>query len=385
MTTLVHAGEETFFMVWATLWALVLGYVLSGVVQAFVSPDRVESLLGDRSPRSLGRATVFGALSSSCSYAAAAVAKTLFGRGADFTTSIVFMVASTNLVIELGLVLWLLIGWQFALAEVVGGLIMIALLAALVPRLVRADQLTAARRRLEGGDGVGSTHCHDHAPAAGQQSASWHDAARYTLADLRMVWQELALGFVIAGVLATTVPVGAWHSIFASGHGVWSTLEQVAVGPLLAVLSFVCSVGNVPLAAALWGGGIGFGGVIAFVFADLITLPLLAIYRRYYGGSVTLRLLAAMWISMSAAGLSVEALFRAVGIPAPARHRLPVHIGFAWNATTVLDLVGIVVLIVVVWTARRRDATPPLDRTPSAPAEGTVHADAPPVREGVPS
>ncbi len=279
-----HGVGEAFSMFWETLWALVLGFGLSGAVQAFVSRDRMQKALGDHRASTLAKASLFGVISSSCSYAASALAKTLFARGADFTTSMVFMIASTNLVVELGIVLWLLIGWQFAVAEFVGGAIMILLLGMILPRVVPAAAVGAARTLLAGPEVQDGPASSDSPMNRGmRRSASregWSDAASYTISDLTMLRKELFFGFLIAGFLSTLVPSAVWKSIFFTGHGFWSSLENVLIAPLLAIVSFVCSVGNVPLAAALWQGGISFGGVTSFVFADLITLPLLLIYRK---------------------------------------------------------------------------------------------------------
>jgi hypothetical protein len=350
-----HSLREGFFMFWATLWALVLGFGLSGAVQAFVSRSEMERRLGRRGPREIGRATLFGAASSSCSYAATAMAKTLFQRGADFVSSMVFMFASTNLVIELGIVIWVLLGWEFALAELVGGVIMIVLFTLLARLVLKRRELDDARARV--GDGG---HLHGDGTARGgwrdrvRSKAGWADAASYTFADAKMLRKEMAAGYLVAGFLTVLVPATAWSRIFVTGHGFWTSLQNVVVGPLIAILSFVCSVGNVPLAAALWHGGISFGGVISFIFADLITLPLLLIYRRYYGGRLALKLLASFWIVMSAAGLTVEYLFRAVGIEPTARPATVVQTSFEWNYTTFLNIVSLVVLAGLWWLARNQ-------------------------------
>lgn len=350
-----HGLDEAFFMFWETLWALVLGFLLSGAVQAFVSRDEMQRALGDHRPLTLVRSSFFGVVSSSCSYASSALAKTLFARGADLTAALVFMVASTNLVVELGIVLWLLIGWQFALAEFVGGVVMIALLGLLVPRLIPASWAERARAALDADEAPEPT---DREPLRDRLSSrrGWADAAGYTVSDLTMLRTELVIGFVVAGFLAAVVPNGFWQSLFLTGHGFASSLENVVLGPFLAIISFVCSVGNVPLAAALWQGGSSFGGVVSFVFADLITLPLLSIYRRYYGWPITLRILGIFWATMSVAGLVVEYVFGWARIPEPARPRMVVHTGFAWDYTTFLDIVAIGVFAAVYLLSRTRDA-----------------------------
>lgn len=358
---------EAFSMFWETLWALVLGFGLSGAVQAFVSRGHMQAALGDHRPGTVGRASFLGMVSSSCSYAAAALAKSLFARGADFTASMVFMFASTNLVVELGIVLWLLIGWQFAAAEFVGGAIMIVLLTVLLPRVIPQGWLDEARTRLNGNAGEHDGHAHHdmgedepqpQRPPVRERMrsrAGWSDAAGYTISDLTMLRKELVIGFVVAGFATVLVPTGVWQSLFLTGHGFWSSLEDALLGPLLAILAFVCSIGNVPLAAAIWVGGISFGGVIAFVFADLITLPLLLIYRKYYGGPLTLRLLAVFWAVMSAAGLAVEYLFAPLGlIPTTRPHRVAME-GVHWNYTTILNIIALAGFAVLYWLYRTRE------------------------------
>ena len=374
-----HGLGEGFFMFWETLWALVLGFGLSGAVQAFVSRGEMRRALGGHGPAALGRASFFGVISSSCSYASSALAKSLFARGADFTASMVFMIASTNLVVELGIVLWLLIGWEFALAEFVGGAIMIVLLGLVLPRVIPRNWITDARDRLNSAADAADDanphahHAHDdtdshdqtddnsgpteHQPLSQRLRSrrGWGDASGYTISDLTMVRKELVIGFVVAGFLAALVPTAFWRSLFLTGHGFWSSLENVVLGPFLAIISFVCSVGNVPLAAALWQGGISFGGVVSFVFADLITLPLLSIYRTYFGTAITLRILVTFWATMSIAGLAVEYLFRAVGITDPRRPTMVVHTGFRWDYTTVLNIVALIAFAGLYWLYRHRD------------------------------
>ena len=355
LTDIAHSFREAFFMFWVTLWALILGFGLSGAVQAFVSRSEMEQRLGRRGPREITRATLFGAASSSCSYAASAMAKTLFQRGADFVSSMVFMFASTNLVIELGIVLWVLMGWEFALAEFVGGAIMIVLFVLLARVALKRRETEAARAGLGAGGhehGAGSTRGRWRERV--KSPAGWADAASYTFADAKMLRREMAFGYLVAGFLAVLVPVSFWNEIFLTGHGFWTSLQNVIVGPFIAIISFVCSVGNVPLAAALWHGGISFGGVISFIFADLITLPLLLIYRRYYGRRLMLKLLATFWIVMSAAGLIVEYLFRGLGIEPTHRPDVVAPTEFSWNYTTFLNIVFLVVLAGLWWLARNQ-------------------------------
>lgn len=364
-----HSLREGFFMFWETLWPLVVGFGLSGAVQAFVPKEKMERVMGDHRPASVARASGYGMVSSSCSYAATAMAKSLFQKGADFVTAMIFMFASTNLVVELGIVLIILLGWQFAAAEFVGGAIMIALVAVLGGTVLHRRLTDPARDDLH--DGV-MADGHDHSAMVGvsderqaelehqpwrqklTSKAAWSDAASYTMADLKMLRRELFIGYVVAGFLTVLVPVHFWNTVFIQGHGFWTAAENALVGPFVAIISFVCSIGNVPLAAALWKGGISFGGVIAFVFADLITLPLLLIYRKYYGWKLTLRLLGLFWAVMSAAGLVVEGLFALVGaIPTRGSAEI-VPTRFQWNYTTFLNIAFLVVFAGLYWLYRNR-------------------------------
>jgi YHS domain-containing protein/uncharacterized membrane protein YraQ (UPF0718 family) len=359
----------SFFMLWETLWALVLGFGLSGVVQAFVSHEAMERTMGNHRPAAVARASVYGTVSSSCSYAATAMGKSLFQKGADFITAMIFMFASTNLVIELGVVLLILLGWQFMAAEFIGGPIMIALLALFGGHVLHRRITEPARERLRSGH----TGTHDHQAMVGvseerQQElehtpwrtklaskAAWADAASYTMADITMLRKELVIGYGVAGFIAVYVSNAIWKAVFFQGHGFLTTLENVVVGPFIAIVSFVCSIGNVPLAAALWHGGLGFGGVIAFIFADLITFPLLLVYRKYYGTKLALRLLAAFWVVMSAAGLITELIFQRAGWVPHAAHGEIVHSRFSWNYTTFLNFVFLGVLGVLYWLYRNRE------------------------------
>jgi YHS domain-containing protein/uncharacterized membrane protein YraQ (UPF0718 family) len=359
MHVLVLIGEslrEAFFMFWETLWALVLGFGLSGAVQAFVSRSEMRRVMGKHNLGSLARATFFGMVSSSCSYAASAMAKSLFQKGANFTAAMVFMFASTNLVIELGLVLWVLLGWQFAASEFIGGLIMIGLFA-LASRFVFTPAVVGAARRRLGEQEDGPEESEEKRPWRERliSPAGWADAASYTMADITMLRKEMAIGYLVAGFLAVLVPASVWRTVFLSGHGFLTSLENVLVGPLIAIISFVCSIGNVPLAAALWEGGISFGGVVSFVFADLITLPLILIYRRFYGGRLTLRLILLFWGVMSAAGLATEYLFLGLGIIPERRPALISRASFGWDHTTFLNIAALVVFGGLLWLSRNRE------------------------------
>jgi uncharacterized protein len=388
-----HSLREAFFMFWETLWPLVLGFGLSGAVQAFVSREAMQRKLGNHGPAAVARASGLGIVSSSCSYAASATAKSLFAKGADFVSAIVYMFASTNLVIELGIVLVVLMGWQFAVSEFVGGAIMIVLLAVLGGLWLRGRSVAAARERVSAAEARGADegcHHHDDHGAHGSDTgadrmplarrvrsrAGWTDAATYTMADLRMLSRELLIGYTVAGFLAVLVPVSAWHALFLTGHGWWTSAENAVVGPFVAIISFVCSIGNVPLAAALWKGGISFGGVVSFIFADLITFPLLLVYRRYYGLRMTARMLALFWAVMAMAGLVTEVIFRAAGLIPSHRLTVTASTGFSWNYTTYLNITFLAVFALLYWASRNRkrlEAGPARPERSSAPATLTLH------------
>ncbi len=330
-------------MAWQVGWSLVLGFALSGAVQALVSKERMQRLLGRDGMREIALATGFGAASSSCSYAAAAMSKTLFKKGAALVPSLAFLFASTNLVIELGLVLWLLMGWQFTAAEWIGGLVLIAVMAVLVKLTFPKALVEEARRHLD--EATGHDHGSSEAPGATLAERLRDPATRIAIAqnftmDLSMLWKDLAGGFVIAGALAAFVPDRAWSALFLPGAtpGVHAVANAVA-GPLIAIVSFVCSIGNVPLAAVLWSSGISFGGVLAFLYADLIVLPLLDIYRRYYGTRMMLSIAGVFFVAIVVSALAVDGAFAALHlVPRPNPSVRRDLTTFALNATFWLNL-----------------------------------------------
>ncbi len=343
---LVLAGSMT----WEILWALILGFALSAVVQAVVRKSAIVGLLGDDRPRTLAVASGLGAASSSCSYAAVALARSLFRKGANFTAAMAFEIASTNLVVELGVILALLMGWQFTAAEFLGGPIMIVVLAVLFRLFVRARVIEAAREQADRGL-AGSMEGH----AAMDMSVQGEGSFRRRLFSGRgftavshvfvMEWaailRDLIIGLLIAGAIAAWVPESFWHNFFITDHPVLSVLWGPIVGPIVSMVSFVCSIGNVPLAAVLWNGGISFGGVVAFIFADLLILPILNIYRKYYGMRMMLILLGTFYVSMVSAGYLVELLFGAAGLIPTHRNAVVMQAGISWNYTTWLNVVFI--------------------------------------------
>jgi uncharacterized membrane protein YraQ (UPF0718 family) len=330
-------------MAWQVGWSLILGFVLSGAVQALVSKERMQRVLGRDGVREIALATGFGAASSSCSYAAAAMSKTLFKKGAALIPSLAFLFSSTNLVLELGIILWLLLGWQFTAAEWIGGLVLIAIMTVLVKITYPAKLVEAARRRVD------ATGGHDHGSMEGEGDSLVQrlrdPGTRVAIAqnfamDVAMLWKDLVAGFLIAGALAAFVPDGAWKALFLNGAGPAAQLVGNAlVGPVIAIVSFVCSIGNVPLAAVLWTSGISFGGVLAFLYADLIVLPLLDVYRTYYGWRMMLYIFGMFFATMVLAAIAMDVVFSALHmVPRPnpnIRHDLTM---FSVNYTFWLNL-----------------------------------------------
>jgi uncharacterized membrane protein YraQ (UPF0718 family) len=325
-------------MAWQVGWSLILGFALSAAVQALVSKQRMQQLLGRDGIREIALATGFGAASSSCSYAAAAMSKTLFKKGAGLIPSLAFLFSSTNLVLELGIILWLLMGWQFTAAEWIGGIVLIAIMSVLVKLTYPAALVEAARRHVDDATG----HDHGSMEGAGRNVAERlrNPATRIAIAqnfvmDASMLWKDLVAGFLIAGALAAFVPEGAWQRLFLHGAAPGAQLVgNAVVGPLIAVISFVCSIGNVPMAAILWGSGISFGGVLAFLYADLIVLPLLDVYRKYYGLRMMFYIVAVFFTTMVLAAIAMDLAFSAlhlVPVPNPnVRHDLTM---FSFNYT----------------------------------------------------
>jgi uncharacterized protein len=357
VSAIAHALDLAFSMAWEILWALVLGFALSGAVQAVVSKAEMTRLLPDDSPRSLALACGLGAASSSCSYAAVALARSIFRKGANFTAAMVFEFASTNLVIELGIVVALLMGWQFTLAEFVGGLLMIVVLALLFRALLTPTLVEMARRQSERGlSGSMEGHAEmDMSVTEGPLLRRLASDRGFTatshsfVMDWAAVWKDVAGGLLIAGALAAWVPESFWQSFFLVDHPVVAKIWGPLVGPIVAMLSFVCSIGNVPLAAVLWKGGISFGGVASFIFADLIVLPILNIYRKYYGGRVTLFLLASFYAAMVVAGVIVEVVFAALGLVPSHRSAKVIEAHVTWNYTTFLNIAFLVLAALLVW------------------------------------
>jgi uncharacterized membrane protein YraQ (UPF0718 family) len=358
-----------FGMFWEILWALILGFALSAVVQAVVSKGEMRRLLPDDSPRSIALASGLGVVSSSCSYAAVALARSLFRKGANFTAAIAFEFASTNLVIELGIIMALILGWQFTVGEFVGGPLMIVLLAVVFRLVLRQRLVDEAREHAERG-ALGRMEGHAEMDMSVQGRASlWQRlrspqgftaTANYFVMDWASIWIDIVGGLLIAGALASWVPNSFWQSLFFSHHHTFAKFWGPLIGPLVAIVSFVCSIGNVPLAAVLWNGGISFGGVLAFIFADLIVLPVLDIYRKYYGWRMAGFLFVTFYGTMVAAGLIVEFLFQGLGLTRTQRDAKVEMASLHWNYTTVLNIVFLVLAAVLLWRFVRTGGLPML-------------------------
>src|SRR5712671_1008184 len=358
VNAVLHALQISLFMLWEVFWPLALGFLLSAVVQTVVSTKAVVGALGRPDLKGFVLSVGLGAASSSCSYAAVAVARALFRRGAHFVNAIIFEFASTNLVFELGLVLLILLGWQFVAAEFAGGLLMALILWILFKVTLRQRMVDDAKRQAERG-AFGSTH-----DAHGEMDMSITDGpflfrlfspraftaiSHSFFMDLNALYVDLGLGFLIAGALAAWVPNSWWQAFFLTNHPTLNEFWSPLIGPVISMLSFVCSVGNVPLAVVLWNGGISFGGVISFIFADLIILPILNIYRKYYGGRMSLYLLGVSYAAMALAGFLVGGAFQLLGL-APTNHHVTVfETQPTWNYTTFLDIAFLVLIAVLAW------------------------------------
>jgi uncharacterized membrane protein YraQ (UPF0718 family) len=379
-----HALALAGSMTWEILWALILGFALSAVVQAVVRKSTIVGLMGDDRPRTLAVAAVLGAASSSCSYAAVALARALIRKGANFTAAMAFEIGSTNLVVELGVVLALLMGWQFTAAEFVGGPIMIVVLAVLFRVFVRSRTLDAARAQAERGI-AGSMEGHAamdmSVPGGGPfwrrllSRQGFTSISHLFVMEWAAILRDLVIGLLIAGAIAAWVPGSFWQNFFLTDHPVLSAVWGPIVGPIVAIASFVCSIGNVPLAAVLWNGGISFGGVIAFIYADLLILPILNIYRKYYGMKMMLILLATFYVSMVLAGYVVELLFGAAGLIPNERNAMVMEAGISWNYTTWLNIAFLLLAAVLVVRFLRTGGIPMLRMMGGSPDTEHGHGD----------
>jgi uncharacterized membrane protein YraQ (UPF0718 family)/YHS domain-containing protein len=382
LSTIGEGFQQSFLMAYEVWWALVLGFAISAIVQAWVPRERIQSALSGNGVVPIARATGLGAASSSCSYAAIAIAKSLFQKGASAVTSLAFQFASTNLVWELGLVIWILLGWQFTLAEFVGGFMLIALMAILLRRFVPPALEGRAREHAQHAQVK-----HLHPSAESKQGwreritsvEAWSDVAHNFRGDWKMLWKEITLGFLLAGFIGLLGDDFFNFLFIEDAPALLKTLENVIAGPIIAVLSFVCSVGNAPLAAVLWSGGIGFAGVIAFIFADLIVLPIIVAYGKYYGWAYALRITALMFVVIVLSALAVDGLFSLVGlIPDTRPSREDIFGSVELDYKLVLNLLGLVIFAALLYLTVRRGATDPvcgmqIDRSKAVRLEHAGH------------
>ncbi|HUZ21267.1 MAG TPA: permease [Acidimicrobiales bacterium] len=346
-----HALEVAGGMAWQITWSLILGFVLSAIVQALVKKATIVRLLGDHRPRSLLIASGLGIASSSCSYAAVALARSLFRKGADFVAAMTFEIASTNLVVELGIIMAMLLGWQFTVAEFVGGPIMIVLIALLFRLFLRQRLLDAAHRQADKGlagqmEGHAAMDMSIESSASTwrrlRSSAGFTSVAHIFVMEWAAVLRDVVAGLLLAGALGAWVPDSFWRHLFLSAHPLLAKLWGPLLGPVISVFAFVCSIGNVPLAAVLWNGGISFGGVVAFIFADLIIVPILVIYRKYYGTRMMLLIFCTFYLAMAGAGFAVELIFGGAGLVPSTRDATVLHTGVTWDYTSILNIVFLV-------------------------------------------
>lgn len=377
-----HALSMSGSMAWEIAWALILGFALSAVVQAVVRRSTIVGLLGDERPRTLAIAAGLGAASSSCSYAAVALARSLLRKGASFTAAMAFEIASTNLVIELGVILVLLMGWQFTVAEFTGGPLMIVVLAVLFRIFLRRRLLERARAQSDRGL-AGSMEGHAAMDMSVRREGSFWSrllsgegftaVSNVFVMEWAAIIRDVVIGLLVAGAVAAWVPDSFWRSFFFAGHPLAAKLWGPLIGPAVAIVSFVCSVGNVPLAVVLWKGGISFGGVVAFIFADLIIVPILNIYRKYYGLRMAGFLLATFYVAMALAGYVVELVFGSLGIiPGRGSATLPTG-GISWDYTTWLNIVFLVLAVVLVVRFVRSGGIPMLRMMGGTPDRANTH------------
>jgi uncharacterized membrane protein YraQ (UPF0718 family) len=383
---LLHALGAAGSMTWQVTWSLILGFTLSALIEALVKKSTIARLLPDDSPRTLATAAGLGAASSSCSYAAVALARSLFRKGANFTAAMAFQIASTNLVIELGLILALLLGWQFTLAEFVGGPLMILLLALLFRRFLTTKLVRDARQQAERAiAGSMEGHAAMDMSVTGEGSfwrrlaspAGFTSVSHNFVMEWAAILRDLVLGLLIAGMAAAWIPDTFWQHLFFSGHPLAAKIWGPIIGPLVAIVTFVCSIGNVPLAAVLWNGGISFGGVVSFIFADLLIIPILFIYKKYYGARMAWFLLGTFYVTMVAAGYVIELVFAPLGlVPSGPRHANVGQDGITWNYTTWLNIVFLLLAAVLLWRFFTTGGRQMLAMMGGGPDDMSAHDDA---------
>lgn len=352
-----HALTMAFLMAWEIFWALVLGFGLSAIIQAVVPKGQMSKLLPDASFKSLMLACGLGAASSSCSYAAVALTRSIIVKGANFIAGMAFQLASTNLVIELGIIMFILLGWQFTAADFVGGILMVYIMAQFFKHFVANklinDAITQANLGVQGkmeGHAKMDMSVTEGTLLQRIFSAKGFTAiSHYFIMDWHAIWKDILLGLLIAGALAAWVPQEFWSILFLQSHPDLAKWVDPFIGPLIAIFSFVCSIGNVPLAVVLWNGGISFGGVIAFIFADLIIIPILDIYRKYYGIKMASIIFVIYYVAMAVSALIIEYLFQLSGLVPNDRHKQIIESSIQFNYTAILNILFGMLLIILLY------------------------------------
>jgi uncharacterized membrane protein YraQ (UPF0718 family) len=318
-----EAATTTIGFFWMALWAFILGYALSSMIQVFVTEERMQKTMGGSGAKSVFLGTFFGFISSSCSFSALASAKSLFKKGASFISSIAFMLSSTNLVIELGIVISIFLGWQFVVGEYVGGVILI-LFSWLLVRIIQPSKLIKKAK-----DNLGKAEEEDVDKVSFKEKIKsqkeWTKVGKQYFMEWKMVWKDVTIGFTIAGIVAAFVPDSFFQTLFINtGNGeesfsFFTLVEHVLIGPVAAFLTFIGSMGNIPLAALLFGKGVSFAGVMAFIFSDLVVFPVLRINAKYYGWRMSFFILFLLFASLVVASLGLHYSFDLLNmLPDPA-------------------------------------------------------------------
>ncbi|TKI02807.1 permease [Martelella alba] len=375
-----HALAMSLSMLWGIFWGISLGFLFSAIIEVVVSKEQMSRLLPDAGGKSLAKAMTLGAISSSCSYAAVAMARSIVRKGGDFTAAMVFQLAATNLVLELIILMWLLLAWQFALAEILGCFIMVAIIAVLF-RLLAGKNLKEDAVRRSTSDARGAMEGHA-AMSMGKRQGPWQKrllsrkgwiaVSHYFVMNWTMLWKDIGIGLLVAGMLSAWVPKDFWSALFLTDHPHIAVVWNILLGPIIAIVSFTCSIGNIPLAVVLWNGGLSFGGVAAFIFADLIIPPLINIYRKYYGVKMTAFLFMVYFVAMAAAGAVIQMVFSVAGRVPEQRHQAVMNSGIQLNYTTVLDvLFGLATLILL--AVFLKTGGPDMMRMMNRPGAGHEH------------
>lgn len=373
MDQLAEALQTSAGMLWKALWALIFGYIISAGIQVLVTKEQMAKALGDRGTKQVGLAGFFGFITSSCSFAALAASRSIFVKGAHPVNATVFLIAATNLVIELGIVLWVLIGWRFTVANFLLGIIMILYAYALTRLWMPRKLAESARSRAEktqAGEEMDAEAAGDswHEKLASRET--WRKIATGFVVEWKMVWKEILFGFTVAGLISVFVPQSFWNALFLKGGGgggmpFWAVLENAAVAPFVAFFTFIGSMGNVPLAAMLWSRDVSFGGVMAFLGADLVAATVIWVHHKYYGWRYTLYLSALLYLCMVAAGVTVHYLFAAAGVIPEARPSLQEMVSFAVDHTFFLNIAFGAVAAVLIWIGLRGGGTPKPEPSPA--------------------